>query len=508
MRDVFGLTVGVLAFGLVFAGCAAPEGLPEPTNQRVEAQETVLTFDTDDDGKTDYWQYRQPHGRITAVAFAKAEANAPGPRLELDSVDAATVPHLIIALDGVPYDVVADLYRRGYFRLFHPPSRVVCCFPAMTDLALSQLFHTGPCVAYQALYYDRDRGRLSDGTAAYLRTDNSPWLDRVDYRCSFWWDGQAYLQPQAVFDHELRGIYDLFSGAERGQTLAAYSVGTAGLGTRGGRPAMEAYLRTIDRFCERLFFEHRGRVNITLLADHGHNLVRNERVSFTDTLEAAGFRVRTSLEAPGDVVTISYGLVTYASFYTKSPAAVARTLIQHEAVEFACYPADGAIVVTSRNGAARIGKRQAGFVYDRMAAESSHALGDPLQLHEILVDLDRRGAIAADGAIGADALFTATLEHIYPDPLRRIWEAFHTVAENPPDVIANLRDGSCHGSRFFHTMIGSVESTHGSLNRDNATTFALTTLGNLPPALRAADVLPALQERRGTRLESTPTPSR
>ena len=71
-----------------------------------------------------------------------------------------------------------------------------------------------------------------------------------------------------------------------------------------------------------------------------------------------------------------------------------------------------------------------------------------------------------------------------------------TLAENPPDVIANLRDGACYGSRFFHVMIGKVASTHGSLNRINSTTFALTMLGELPPAMRSHDVLPALEALR------------
>jgi hypothetical protein len=71
--------------------------------------------------------------------------------------------------------------------------------------------------------------------------------------------------------------------------------------------------------------------------------------------------------------------------------------------------------------------------------------------------------------------------------------------QHPPDLIVNLRDGACHGSRFFYTMIGRVGSTHGSLNRMNSTTFALTMLGELPPALRSEELMPALEKLRAPR---------
>ena len=120
--------------------------------------------------------------------------------------------------------------------------------------------------------------------------------------------------------------------------------------------------------------------------------------------------------------------------------------------------------------------------------------GDPLKLAEIVERLRVEGKVSGDGEIAPDALFDATLDHDYPDPLARLWDAFHELVECPPDLIVNLRDGACYGSRFFHAMIGRVNSTHGSLNRASSTTFVLTTLGELPPAMRSRDVLPELEQ--------------
>ena len=472
-------------------GCASEPTFPPAMEIRPVNSETVFAFDTDGDERADFWQFQRSDGRKHALAYATSDSSEPDQRIELGAIDATRCPHFVIALDGVPFELVDELYQQGHFRFFYPPSRVICCFPAMTDLCLADLFHAGRCRAYQALHFDRKANRVVSGNTGYVSASNSPWASKMDYRCSFWWDAKAYLDPQGLFEHELRGIVETFSRVEEGEA-SAYSVGTAGLGTRGGRAAILEYLRTIDRLCEQIIFERRGRVQLTLTADHGHNLVENRRISFTEVLKADGYRKAQSLRGPRDVVPISYGLVTYAAFFTSDPAGVANCLVKHEDVEFACYPTGDEIVVCDRAGRARITRGADGFAYDASA-------GDPLKLAEMIEELRSAGQVSAEGVIDDAALFRATVEHTYPDPLRRIWGAFHELVENPPDVIVNLRDGACHGSKFFHFMIRKVTSTHGSLNRMNCTTFALTTLGELPAVMRASEVLPALEKLRSER---------
>ncbi len=470
------------------AGCAPGVRFPTPLAVRVQSAETVSCFDVDRDGRADYWEYQDTGGRKHAIAYTLPPTHEPGPRIELDALPPSECPHLVIVLDGVPFGVVEDLWQQGHFRLFHPPSRVICGYPSMTDLALAEMFHTGPCLGYQALYFDRRANRLSDGNAVYLSGRNSPWLSAMNYRCSLWWDVKVYLDPQAVFQHELADMLRTFRTVQTGEARA-YSVGSAGLGTRGGRPAIERYLQDIDRLCEQIVYERHGQVKITLTADHGHNLVANRLVSFDELLKAGGYHPARSLRGPRDVVTIAYGLVTYAEFETHDPGGVGQCLLQDEDVELVCYPHGDAIVVCARTGQARITKGPDGFAYDATS-------GDPLRLAPVLERLRRDGKVSAAGAIDEEALFQATLDHEYPDPLARLWGAFHEVVENPPDLIANLRDGACHGSKFFLAMIGQVSSTHGSLNRMNSTTFVMTMLGDLPPALRSREVLPALEKLR------------
>jgi hypothetical protein len=481
------IRLGLLAAALV-AGCAPEPHFPKPLQVCLAEQENVLAFDMDGNGRPDFWEYQRPDDRKHAIAYARPGTDGPAPRIELDALPPADCPHLVLVLDGVPFEIVDELWQQGRFRFFYPPARVVCCYPSMTDLALAEMFHASPCLGYQALYFDRRANRLSDANAVYLSGRNSPWLAHMNYRCSLRWDALVYLDPQAVFRHELGGIQRTFRAVSNGEAYA-YSVGTAGLATRGGRAAIVRYLTQLDQLCERIVYERRGRVKITLTADHGHNLVANRLVSFDKLLKAGGYHPAQSLRGPRDVVPISYGLVTYADFYTRDPAGVAACLLQHDAVEFACYPAGTEIVVCDRDGQARIARGAAGFTYDA-------SQGDPLGLADVVDTLRRDGKVSATGEIDEEALFRATVDQRYPDPLARIWGAFHEVAQNPPDVIVNLRDGTCHGSPFFNAMVGEVASTHGALNALNSTTFVLTMLGDPPPTLRSREVLPALEALR------------
>jgi len=496
----------VLAGACLFAaialvgGCDPSRRFPDVllgTQQHDGGQK--MAYDTNGDKRADYWQVRNPSGRITMLQFDDNRDGQADRTVELDRTPARDVPHLIIALDGCPYDCVEQVYKDGGFRLFHPPVRMISTFPAMTDVALSRIWHCGPNRAYQALYFDRSTGRHNNGHAAYLKAENSPWVPKMVYRCSFLWDANSYLTPGLVFAHEMRGMYRAFKRVETG-TAAAYTVGTAGLGTRGGPDAIVAYLHRVDNLCQRIVHERGGRVKISILADHGQGLKCCKRVSFKPYLKQRGFDLGKRLEGPNDVVTVEYGLVTYADFYAGRPADLAEALRSHEAVELVFRKDGSNVVVMDRTGQAVISRAGsgAGQGYRYVTVE-----GDPLKLVPVIERLRQQGKVTEDDVIDDRALLEATAEHDYPDPLHRAWWAFNGVTEVYADVIASLRNGYSHGSAFFDFMIGGAESTHGSIDRLSSTSFVLTMRGQPPSVLRVEDALQILADLPSTSSQET-----
>lgn len=465
-------------------GAACHQPLPSwPQALQTGTGGDTRQYDISGDGQVDYTQ-RLNDGRKTTFAFDDDQNGRPDEEARWDAPDPAW-PHYLIVLDGVPFALVEEMWHEGRFRLFPRPSKVISVFPPMTDLALSTFFHAGPCIALESAYLDREKNRLSDGTAVLYSGVNSPWLKKLNYHLPEEVAARVYLDPQGVFERELREMKKTFD-VERTGLVSGYSVATAGLGTRGGREGIRAYLATIDDFCERLVYERRGRVRLTITADHGHTLVPPERIGYKSHLTARGFRLTNSLKKPKDVVEIKYGLITCTAFYSREPAELADALVEHGPTDLVVYPQGDEVVVLSAGGRARVGNTGGGFTYVADA-------GDPLGLVPIIDQLRGQGNVSAEGAIDDRAFFEATAGHVYPDPLHRLWACFHGLVQQPPDLIVSLKDAYCHGYWMFEIGIGKVASTHGSLNAINTNAFVLSTAAPLPPALRIEDVLPAVQ---------------
>ncbi len=486
-RDVRVAAAGAAVLLLLVVGCDPSRRFPAaPIARERHDDAQVLVYDTNGDKRGDYWQMQDAAGRSVVLQFDDNRDGQPDETVDLRRVRARDVPHLIIVLDGCPYDCVEAVYREGGLRLFYPPVRMISCFPAMTDVALSRIWHCGPNRAYQAMYFDRVTGGRNSGNVAYLKAENSPWVPMMAYRCSFWWDASAYLTPSLVFAHEMGGMYREFKKVKHA-TGAGYTVGTAGLGTRGGRQAIVEYLHRVDRLCQHIVRQRRGQVKLTVMADHGHGLKRCKRVKFDKYLQRHGLRLRSKLRDPKDVVTVEYGLVTYAAFFTGVPVELAEALRQHEAVELVFRKAGSNVVVQDQTGEAVISRAPGGYRYAMVE-------GDPLKLAPIVAALRKRGRVDEDGVIDDRALLEATATHEYPDPLHRAWWAFNGVTEIYADVIASLHNGCSHGGGFFNFMIGGAASTHGSIDRLSSTSFVLTMRRRMPAVVRLEDVLDLLDD--------------
>lgn len=393
----------------------------------------------------------------------------------VDRAQIAPGRHLVLILDSVPFEMVREAQRHGRFGLFHPPSRIISPFPSMTDMSLNEFLGASPSPAMESDYFDG--AERHSGWRGYRANDNSPWFDRVDWRLSYRWHGWAYLYPQAAFRRELAAVERELDRAPDG-ALLAYTVGPSALGFSEGRAGHLFGLAAVDRFCQMLMRHYRGRLAITLMSDHGHHLAESRMAPLRDILERLGYHETSQPREPEDVFVAEFGLISCAALYTPSAARVAGDVVRAEGVELAMYRDGDAVVVLSRAGRARITRGDGGYRY-------SAEVGDPLALAPIIAQL--AGRLDAAGTIDDAALFAATVEHRYPDPLDRCWRAFHGLMDFPPDVLLSLAPGWHWGSPFIDKHI-HAQGIHGCLNRIGTTGFVMTTTQTLPEAVRMRDV--------------------
>lgn len=479
---------------LLLAGCAGPGPRLFPIaplrESRDEHGRLLRLYDRDGDGHADCGEVLGDDGRVRMFLPSAAS----GEPIEYEPSRASR--DLLIILDSVPFEMVREAWNAGRFRAFHPPSRLVSVFPAMTDPALAEFFGVSPCKGVESVYYD---GRsLVRGFDSYIEGANAPWLSQTNYHLRASDHAWAYLWPGPWFRFELGEIQRAFDGGTTPRYVA-YCVGTSALGSKRGRDGHQEALLAVDRLCQAILHESRGAVRITLLSDHGHTLAHGRRIDLPRALRRCGYNPTSSLAGVADVVVPAFGLVSCAAVYTLQPAAVARDLVGLDGVELACFverrphdPALGAdtmpgdrVVVLSRDGEAQIRHGPGGFHYATIR-------GDPLRLGPILERLRAAGGVDAAGVIDDRALLDATADHEFPDPLHRLWRAFHGLFEHTPDVLLSLADGYYTGSADLSQWL-DMQAAHGSLRRASTSGFIMTTAGPLPPNLRMQDARATLE---------------
>ena len=382
----------------------------------------------------------------------------------------------MLILDGFGYELVKEYYQAGHLRMFYPPARVVAPYPTMTDVCIQDIIGGMPCRAFEARHFDRKANRFVGGSRDYLAGKNEPYNRLLHYRAGMLWDAIGYIDPWAVFGKEINDAKRCFDRRQSKEFLA-YFVSSAGVSTRSGASGQKRCLQLIERLVNQVIWETRGLTKVTLLSDHGHSYTSARRVNFEESLREKGWRLTGRLRDPKDVAYVQFGLVTFASFATLSPAALAGDLADCQGVELASYVDKDAVVVLDANGGrAVIRRKQRGFSYEPVA-------GDPLKLKDILSGL----AADSDGAYDTDAMLTATVTHEYPTPLKRLWRAHFALVENTPDVIVSLKNEFFAGLASFAGSV-TIASTHGGLNYANSVTLIMSTAGPLPAYMRSEDV--------------------
>lgn len=398
---------------------------------------------------------------------------------------------LVICIDAAPFAVMAALWERGHFREFHRPSAVVSAFPSDSETAITEALHTPPVPGYEHQYFDRARNRLAGGLRSTLtrRRDAAriPYLDRFDYAAPGWHRAVQYVLVRKAWHAEMVRLRRRLRENRQPLYHAHVSSGDP-IFHMLTREQFEPLLVELEAVVREAYLGARGELGVVLWSDHGNSLLLSRRVPLDELLRARGWRRRSSLEGPRDVVIPAYGLVGFFAVYTREEnvAALARDLAALEGADFVAHrlPAgeSGAVILSADGGRATLRWSDDGACYQYESAD-----GDPLGLMPVFAALAEEGKLEGGWARDAD-LFAATALAWYPDAAARLrgWATDHV--QNPSDLIVSLKPGWYQGKSFFDFAV-TMRGTHGAMERTSSLGFAAATFP-LPPALRLADLLP------------------
>ena len=103
---------------------------------------------------------------------------------------------LAVCLDGVPYEVMAELWDEGLFREFSRPVKMISVFPSVSDVALTEVLHAEKVPGYENLYFDVQETRLRGGALSTVSKAKIPYLEILDYDEPGIFKGLAYISAR------------------------------------------------------------------------------------------------------------------------------------------------------------------------------------------------------------------------------------------------------------------------------------------------------------------------
>lgn len=402
---------------------------------------------------------------------------------------------LVIILDGVPYETIAELKAGGRFRRFKVPARVISTFPSLTNPAMVEILHHEDAPGYEDHYFDRERNRFLGTIQDRFRGEKfiaGTFRETFDYHASAVNGAVGYLAaPIGTAAMAQLDLVELRTAFRKSNAplFVGYIGETDSLAHLGGKEQLKSFLRTIDRTVDELIADAErdgGKLEVEMLSDHGNRYDKYKHVKLNDALKQAGFVIEKSINTERSVVLPKHGLVGSSMLFTQvgNRARVAEAGAAAEGVDFAVYqPAEtngNSIELISRRGRARVLRDGDRYKYEALN-------GDPLRLAAIIETMKQRGAMDAGCYASAEDWWQATRDHLYADPLRRLFDGFGKHVKNRADVIVSYEDGYLLGSPLL-SFFASMRATHGNLLRGETEAFAMSTRQELTGSLRGHEL--------------------
>jgi hypothetical protein len=349
----------------------------------------------------------------------------------------------------------------------------------LSDVALTELLHTGKVPGYENLYFDRQRNQIAGGATSTVAKVRMPYLDALDYDEPGIFKGLAYLIPIRIYHADL-GRFRKRYAASQLPMYVAHICSTDSVCHVLSREQFLKLMLEVDRLLREIYIQQRGQVDFVVFSDHGNSHVQNRRIDLDGFLATHGFRVESAIRSESSVVVPAFGLVGALPVYSQpqNTLKLARLLAKHESVDFTAYLEGERVRICSSRGSAMIEATDSG-----RSLKYTPVDGDPLQLTPLMQGVLRQ-QLDPQGFASIASWFAATATHEYADAVNTIYQGVTNHVSNRANLLVSLKDGYHYGSPLFDRLV-TMRSTHGSLRQTSMTGFFMRN-GPMPAA-----VLPA-----------------
>ncbi len=384
---------------------------------------------------------------------------------------------LYLGLDAVPHSVFVEAQKRGFFKDFRPPSKVISVFPTLSNYAWSVILNTETLESYQAKYYHHSLNRIV-GRLLY-EVGKPTFPNKFDF-C----DNRvlkkviAYVSSGGSIKGEMKHLVENVLASNQPRLFFAFSGTSDIVAHMKGEKGLFKLLKVVDREITWLRKEHLNKFKeplaVTLLSDHGNTMLEGKIIEVNKLLKENHFHRTKKLMSHDDVVYHSSGILSVALFYIQEPRKI--ELAQLLATQ---HWADVVVTHDKRKGVFLIISQKGALSFEYEEENNNfriqNVIGeDPLGLLQQNVPIGKW--------ISQREILEASVKTKYPDSLMRIQRGLTQSVNHPASVIVSLKRGWESGSKFmkFLSIFKGRAGTHGGLSTDDSLGFLSSTDYDFP----------------------------
>jgi hypothetical protein len=425
---------------------------------------------------------------------------------------------VVLALDGVPYDVIEQARKHGAFQGWPETRPLIATFPSMTNVSFTAIFSPlgiEPIAGYEIPHFDHDQNKMVGKSPFGASKRAYSWRSVVEKKLvGVWGHTVGYAAPRHKALVELAQVEGKILAANQ-DVLVVYIAATDSLTHFRGYDGILRFLLEFDQRLTALQLEYRkqqGRcLRLVLLSDHGNTEQKVRPITdLRRRLRQSGFDLGSHLRDANDAVAPTFGLCNYGALYVSTEQAhkAAETVAAHPHVEMAAFvSSEERVTVVAGADSALLGWHRGGEG-ERFSYEP--ATGDPLALSAVVSRLKTDGALDEDGFASAEDWLVASADADYPDAPKRIIDSLTGAqVRHSASVIFSIEPGYAWGRRAGYIGAslkgGRLEGTHGGLDAGSSKGFFLVNDPAIDPgrAVSATDALSFLATERGGRPAAT-----
>lgn len=399
---------------------------------------------------------------------------------------------LFVAFDAVPFSIAQHFQTAGEMPGFQPPTELISPFPSTTTTGFTGIFRTigaDPAPGYDAVYYDFEKEKMSGSLLGATKVVGKSYGDYFDQiRTTGFEQVVMYTLPSFAMKVDWMRVKPAIWSRPKKQNFFFYFGATDGAAHLDGKEATaKMFLKTVQKITQlqkeyETVFGHK--LNVVLFSDHGFYWDEMKPIdvgALKTNLENQGVDLVDCCLSQNEngVVAVTWGNISGGNFYVKSGKAreiLTKTLLQTEGVDLVFVREEDRIRVLARRPSPEtgeiFGKEKGRFL------KYQPIQGDPLKLEKALQHLSVGKNLDEEGFASRAKWFEITQDHLYPDAIFRIWDAFFGLSQNVASVLISTDENYEYGdnaTRFFALIRGGLKGTHGALKRDSSSAFIMTT---------------------------------